>query len=609
MSILRAGAPRRGGPFTFAVEIVLAALVVAALLSAQALIGGTRFVFAVPAFALLTLAGLISALLLGASKPVADRVCFWTAILFFGYVIVRAIFSPAPYLARSDITAVLAGLVVYFLTSCYLTSARMRMSILACLLAAALAHVLVGMIQFRHGNNFMPLHFLQRFDYGRRASGFYVCPNHLAGLLEVLGIFGLSIACWSRWPVWSKLLIAYTAAAAYCGVVLSGSRGGYLSVIASVSVFAFLSVRALRAAGDSRALMKIGTAGAIALLLGAAVAVFLIRENEALKERTSATLEAKDFRLAAWQAALQQWKLSPVVGTGSRTYLFYGRKFRDATMQRDPIYTHNDYLQLLAEYGAAGALLCAIFLVAHVRRGWIDARRLGPKRIAMSQSLASNAMSMNMGALGAIAAYAVHSIFDFNLHIPANVMLMAFVFGILANAGVTLEQRNSKPLPRMVAWRIVAMVIALSLGAMVWRFAAGEYFGERARVMLRDRRTLSAVDYANRAIAAERDNPELFYTLGRARAVAGDSQSHPAAAISFYAAAVGSFERAVALAPLDETYATELALTYDYLGRFAEAEWMFERARELDPRSTSLREYYQAHLQQWSGEKQAPKPQ
>lgn len=601
MSILRTSAPNRSSRFTFAVEIVLAALLVAALLSAQALIGGTRLIFALPAFALLSLAGVLSALLLRAKKPAPDRMCFWAATLFFGYVIVRALLSPAPYLARLDIVAVLGGLVVYGLTSCYLTSAKMRMSILACLLTAGLAHVLVGMIQFRHGHNFMPIDFLQRFDYGRRASGFYVCPNHFAGLLEVLGIFGLSTACWSRWRAWAKLLIGYTAAAAYGGVLLSGSRGGYLSVMASVAVFALLSVRALRGAGDPRALLKIGAAGAVALSLGAAAAVFVIHANDPLKERATGTLMAKDFRFAAWQAAVQQWKTSPALGTGSRTYLFYGRKFRRADMQRDPVYAHNDYLQLLAEYGVVGAALCALFIGAHLRRGWIDARRLGPKRIAVSQSLTSNAMAMNMGAFGAVAAYAVHSVFDFNLHIPANVLLMAFVFGVLANAGVAFDQRSARgATATMLPWRFGAIAVAVSLGAMTWQYAPGEYFGERARAMLRDGRALWAIDYASRAIDAEPRNPELFYILGRARVVAGDNQDDSAAAQSYYGAAVEPFERAVVLAPLDETYAVELALTYDELGRFTEAEWMFGRALGLDPRSTSLGAYYQAHLERWS---------
>jgi O-antigen ligase len=600
MSILRAGASAPRSRLDLACDILLAAIVTAALLTMQALIGGGRFVYALPAYALVALAGALSLLSLGATRPSSDRICFLSAAVFFGYVILRAIFSPAPYLARTDIALVLGALVVYGLTSCYLTSAKTRMSILAFLLAAALAHVLVGVIQFRNGNNFMPLHFLQRFDYGRRASGFYICPDHLAGLLEVLGIFGLSIVCWSRWPVWGKLLVGYATAVCYFGVLITGSRGGFLSVIASLFVFAWLSIRVLRSAGDTKLFVKIGTAGAIALLLGVVALVFLVRQSDSLRERTTTALAARDFRFAAWQAAVQQWKLQPLLGSGSRTYLFYGRKFRAERMQRDPVYAHNDYLQLLAEYGIVGLGACAIFLGAHLRRGWIDARRLGPKRVAISQRLVSNAMAVNTGALGAFTAYAVHSLVDFNLHIPANGLLLAFVFGVLANAGVTFDQTTREHARNDFAARGIIVIIAVSLGIIVWRVAPSEYFGERARVMLRDRRFLGAIAYAKQATAADPKNPELFYTLGRARTIGGDFQRDRAAALSYYAAAAPAFERARALAPLDEKYAVELALTYDNLERFAEAEWMFGEARALDPRSTSIREYYRVHLQRWA---------
>ena len=91
---------------------------------------------------------------------------------------------------------------------------KTRLFLLVFLLTAALGHVAVGALQFRNGDNWMPIAFLQRFDYGRRASGFYICPNHLAGLLEVVGLFGLSVAFWSRWPVWAKLLAGYADGAA-----------------------------------------------------------------------------------------------------------------------------------------------------------------------------------------------------------------------------------------------------------------------------------------------------------------------------------------------------------------------------------------------------------
>ncbi|MEY2530527.1 MAG: hypothetical protein QOI96_612 [Verrucomicrobiota bacterium] len=587
--------------FERTVEFFSIVLLVAAFLSAQALIGGTRLLFALPAYVLLAAIGVLSLFLIRASRPKPDQLCLWSAVLFFGYILLRAAFSPLPYLARFDTYSVLGGLVVYLFTSCTVTSAKARMSILACLLAAALAHVLVGAIQFRSGNNFMPIPLLQRFDYGRRASGFYVCPNHLAGLLEVLGVFGLSIVCWSRWPLWSKLLIGYATAICYVGVVLTQSRGGYLSVAVSLLVFGILGFGILRAAG-SGLLLRIGGAGLIAAALIAGGAFFLIQRNDILSERTKNVLDYQNIRLDLWRAALEQSKINPLIGTGSRTYQVYGRKFRAEGMQLDPIYTHNDYLQLLAEYGVVGGVLFLGFFTVHLRRGWINARRLGPKRIAISHRLASNTMALNVGALGALAAYAVHSVVDFNLHIPANVLLLAFVFGIVANPGVAHEPGASRA-KSLIFWRLVLVAISAILGLQAWRLGPGEYYAEKARTALRDRRYLSATAFAREALKYEKGNPLIYYYLGRARVVGGDLQQEAEARESFYRAAEPAYIKARELAPLDETYALELAFTYDSLKRFDEAEWLYDEARRLDPKSILRQRYYEAHLDQWKGQK------
>jgi len=221
-------------------------LLAAAFVAIQIMIGGTRMVFSLPCYALLGGVGLLALFSLRQRKPTPSQVCLALATIFFGYILVRAWFSPMPYIARSDIHSVLGGLIVYFFTACLFTSAKQRMFFLAILLTLALGHIAVGAFQFRDGNNFMPISWLQRANYDRRASGFYICPNHLAGLLEVLGIFGLSVVCWSRWPVWGKLLVGYTVGVCYVGIVLTGSRGGYLSTIVSLAVFAVLSLAVLR---------------------------------------------------------------------------------------------------------------------------------------------------------------------------------------------------------------------------------------------------------------------------------------------------------------------------------------------------------------------------
>ncbi len=216
----------------------------------------------------------------------------------------------------------------------------------------------------------------------------------------------------------------------------------------------------------------------------------------------------------------------------------------------------------------------------------------------MSHRLASNTMALNMGALGTMAAYLVHSIFDFNLHIPANALLMAFVAGVIANPGV---ERNGTDTTRdsIIVWKLLLPAAAALLLVQAWRFAPGEYFAEKARTALRDNRYFSAAVFASQGLNYEKEDPNLFYYLGRAKVLAGDAQLDPAAKASFYEAALGPFETARKLVPLDEVYSLELAFTYDALERFEEAEWMYDAALAFDPKSASAKAYYTTHLERW----------
>jgi O-antigen ligase len=580
------------------VEIFSVFLLAAAFATIQVLIGGTRLLFSFPAYGLLGLIGLLSIFSLRRAKPTPNQICLASSAIFFGYILARALVSPVDYVARPDIYSVLGGLLVYFFVACVCTDAKQRMAVLLFLLALALAHVFIGALQFRDGNNFMPISFLQRHDYGRRASGFYVCPNHLAGLLEVLGVFGLSMVCWSRWPTWAKLLIGYAVAICYLGVVLTGSRGGYLSTGASLLVFAALSLWVLRAASASL-FWKIGGVGFVAAVAIAVAVVFFVHKSDYLSDRAHKVYDPTNERLDFWKAAVEQWKLQPLVGTGSGTYLYYGRQFRTERVQRDPVEVHNDYLHLLAEYGVVGGVFFLIFFAAHLRNGWKNFQRLGPKHVAVSPHLLSNGLALNLGAIAAVSAYVVHSAVDFNLHIPANVLLLGFVFGVLANAGT---QRGAEPLPpsmSILAWRLALPVIGAIVAIQSLRLLPGEYFAERARTALRDSQRDSAALFALRGLASERRNPDLYQYLGSARIAQTNSASDPQTRASLYEAAIPPFEAARALAPRDKTFASTLGFIYDMLGRFPEAEWMFDEALALDPRSKSTRRSYRTHLARW----------
>ena len=579
-------------------EVCAACLAGAALLTTQILVGGTRLLFSLPTYGLLGAGALLLFLALHRSKPAPNQFCAVSAALFFGYIVLRAFMSPVAYLARIEIYSVLAGLLVYFCVACYITESKRRTILVSLLVIFGLVHVFVGVIQFRNGDNFMPIPFLQRFDYGRRASGFYACPNHLAGLLEVLGIFGLSITCWSRLPAWAKLLGAYATAVCYFGLILTGSRGGYLSAVGSLLLFLALSATLLRQV-SARLFWKVGGHGIIVAALIGLAAFFLIHQNTYLRDRAQSIFE-KNVRFEMWKAAIQQWKLQPFLGTGSGTYLYYGRQFRSPEMPADPIYVHNDYLQLLAEYGLAGAVLFLIFLGSHLANGWKNFERLGLKRVAVSSRLLSNTMAVQLGAISAVFAYIIHSFFDFNLHIPANVLLLALVFGVLANPGVQDRAVLAQPRPLILAWRLVLSSLGLVVALESVRLLPGEYFAERARIALRDDQLESGARFAIRGLGYEHNNPNLYQYLGSARMDQGDTTRDPAASAQFYQEAISAFESGRALAPREEAFALGIADAYDSLGGFLEGERMYQEALSLDPRSTSLKSCYQAHLKKWS---------
>jgi len=587
--------------------MLAALLVTAAMAGMQVFIGGTRLAFSLPIYALLGLGGLLAVFSLCRTKPSVGRICLWSSMLFFGYILVRAWFSPVPYLARSDIFSVLGGLVIYLAVAMVFTSTRWRMAILLGLLVIALVQVGIGAVQFRNGNNFMLIPFLQRFDYGRRASGFYICPNHFAGLVEVIGVFCVSFVCWSRWPVWAKVLIGYAGAVCYAGLALTGSRGGYLSASVSLIVVGILSLIALRKARPEIFWRTAGASGLLALFLFAAV-LFGFRQSDFLSGRAQNVVDPENVRLDLWRAAIAQWELQPALGTGSGTYLYYGRHFRTPRVQLDPVEVHNDYLQLLAEYGAIGGAAFLFFLGAHLWRGGEAFGALGPPRMVIAARPLSNNLALTIGALGTVAAYGVHSFFDFNLHIPANVLLLAFVFGILA--APDSNRKGDHVGEPGACWRLLLPLLALLLLAGSLRYAPAESCAERARVALRDERHLAATRWAQKAIALDDQNPETFFYLGESRVRRAEDLANPAAIAAFYRAAIEPFERALALAPNDQTFLIALGRVYDALGRFAEAERIFGRARDWDPRSIAVQESYQAHLALWrdAGPETSPLP-
>jgi hypothetical protein len=143
---------------------------------------------------------------------------------------------------------------------------------------------------------------------------------------------------------------------------------------------------------------------------GAAKTVAEARVNLASPDRTGAR-----------HAALRLVAQHPLTGTGpGQADLRW--KGHDHGSQLYA-YVHNEYLQVAAELGLVGLALLVILLVAIMRMLW-RARPTGP----------GDTRATWAGVVAATAAFAVHSGFDFVWHLPAIVLTVTLLVGLVLPA-------------------------------------------------------------------------------------------------------------------------------------------------------------------------------
>ena len=589
---------------------LLLVLLISALSLIQFLIGGTRLLYSFPSYWILGVCGVLS-LFSAFRKPKTnpDPWCLLSCAAFFSYILARAKMSPIDYLARPDFFMVLGCLLAYFLTAFYLTSTRHRLMVVVSFMVLAAVHVGVGSYPFSKDSTYMILGF-SRADISGRASGLFVSGNHMAGFLEAVAVLGLSLAWWSRWPVWAKVLVGYVSLGCYAGVAITGSRGGMLSSVFSVLTLAVLGMAVVRQLDRERFVRTMFVCVAV-VGIGLGGASYLALHSQLIKARLSQE-HTKDVRIYNWQATLDQFHVAPLFGTGAGTHLYYGRHFRRPQIQADPVHSHGDYLELLAEYGVLGAIGMAVFLGIHLVAGFRSFGLL-VKRVRNSYETRSDSLALQIGVICAVFGLMAHSVVDFNMHIPANALMFAFFFGILANPGPAVQRKERTLELWASGLRFALPLLGIGVCALSIPKYAGEYFAEKSRVAVRDGRYPEAIMLANRGLGeqpkegiwidrlnqifgAEKANPFLYFYIGEANRVIASQMTSKIMARKFCAPAVAAYKKGLAIFPEDENSLVRMAQCQDVLMQFPQAEEAFQKAIQYDPNLGVIYEYYAEHL-------------
>ncbi len=124
----------------------------------------------------------------------------------------------------------------------------------------------------------------------------------------------------------------------------------------------------------------------------------------------------------------------PVWGTGPGSFEDAYTLVQTADLEERMDHAHNDYLEFAEEWGIpAAALLFGLV-------GWVYARGV----LEFWRGRPSEECMLLLGCCGSLLALLVHSIADFNLHIPANAFLFAALLGLAWTLSTDLASRRAR---------------------------------------------------------------------------------------------------------------------------------------------------------------------
>jgi O-antigen ligase len=342
-----------------------------------------------------------------------------------------------PLATREEFLKVLTYAILFWVI---LNNFRQRQEIervVGIMIAIGLFLAVFGIIQKYSWNG--KIYWVRELPQGSAPFGPYVNYNHFAGYMEIVLPFTVGyllvqppprkgattlrerFALWTSQQTSKSVLLMFAAMFMAAALILSSSRGGLISFIGSMVFFAFMlgTKRSSRRKGLRLVLACCGLGLIAAVWIGGHSAfVTLERLEKGIQE------PSREERLVVWRDTLQMAKDYPRFGSGFNTFEKIYPTYKTTPSQAVFQYAHNDYLQLLAEGGvvALGVALCFIVIwYRAVILNWL--RRQDPF-----------AAHMTLGGMTAVFAILIHSLTDFNLHIPANAIAIVTVFAVTLNA-------------------------------------------------------------------------------------------------------------------------------------------------------------------------------
>jgi O-antigen ligase len=337
------------------------------------------------------------------------------AFLALGQLVFRGTVSP--YDTRLDLQLLLTYAIVLFLVTQVFRTADDWRGFVWFVMFFGFLVAIFGILQQLTFNG--KLYWFREMRFGGIPFGPYVNRNHFAGFAELVIPIALVPLVLGKVRRERRFAVVVFALLPIVALFLSASRGGIVSFAAEIGVLTLLL--ALRRTGGRHVL-----AGGVVLLLSFMLVSWLgVRQ---ILERFSSmqSLEVTVGKRASMRH--DSWHIfrdHPWTGTGLGTLPVVFPAYESLYDGKIVNHAHNDYLEMLADTGLLGALCCASFL------GVLFFCSL--KQLLVADN--SFAAALHLSGLVACCGFLVHSLVDFNLHMPGNALLF-FLMARLATAPI-----------------------------------------------------------------------------------------------------------------------------------------------------------------------------
>lgn len=267
-------------------------------------------------------------------------------------------------------------------------------------------------------------------------TGTFVNRNHFSGYLEMIVPLALALAIarmnmmtfgvkgfrerlllWTSKGILVNVLIVAAAVVMSLAIVLSNSRSGLVVLAFTVFLFLGFSISVFSRAGFRQA--WVGKTIRVTFLCVTVLAVS-VGVGSTIRRFALDDLLHED-RPQYWSNTVAIIGDFPIFGTGLGTFASaYGAYEKASSTELQLVHAHNDYLEYVAELGVAGAVLLIGIVLTLAVSAYLAWRQ---RRNAQARALA-------LGGIVSLAGMGLHAVTDFNLHIPANMVLFTVVLSL-----------------------------------------------------------------------------------------------------------------------------------------------------------------------------------